>query len=259
MNQAQRRLFLIRSLLKEKPEYRDMDIPAEAEGQRRLLRGLLNIRAPQSAEAEFLTMQDEYLRGETAAKGVTDVADLTPVQPGLYLWQGDITTLKCDAIVNAANAGLTGCYIPNHRCIDNAIHTFAGVELRLACEELMKQQGYPEPTGRAKITPAFNLPCRYVLHTVGPIINERVTKEDEELLASCYRSCLQLAAENGLESVAFCCISTGEFHFPNELAAEIAVQTVKEFLKKQTSVKKVIFNVFKDLDKTIYEKLLGAA
>ena len=122
----------------------------------------------------------------------------------------------------------------------------------------MEQQGYPEPTGQAKITPAFNLPCRYVLHTVGPIISRRVTKEDEELLASCYRSCLELAAENELESVAFCCISTGEFHFPNELAAEIAVRTVKEFLKKQTSVKKVIFNVFKDLDKAIYEKLLRA-
>ena len=258
MNQAQRRLFLIQSLLKEKTEYRDIDIPAEPEGQRRLLRGLLNIRAPQSADAEFLTMQDAYLQGETAAKGVTDIADLTPIQPGLYLWQGDITTLKCDAIVNAANAGLTGCYIPNHRCIDNAIHTFAGVKLRLACAELMAKQSHPEPTGRAKITPAFNLPCRYVLHTVGPIINERVTKEDKELLASCYRSCLELAAENGLESVAFCCISTGEFHFPNELAAEIAVRTVKEFLKKQTSVKKVIFNVFKDLDKRIYARLLGA-
>ena len=148
--------------------------------------------------------------------------------------------------------------IPNHRCIDNAIHTYAGVELRLACEKLMEQQGYPEPTGQAKITPAFNLPCRYVLHTVGPIISGRVTKEDKELLASCYRSCLELAAENGLENVAFCCISTGEFRFPNDLAAEIAVRTVKEYLKKQTSVKKVIFNVFKDLDKTIYEKLLRA-
>ena len=154
---------------------------------------------------------------------------------------------------------MTGCYIPNHRCIDNAIHTFAGVELRLACAELMEQQGYPEPTGRAKITPAFNLPCKYVLHTVGPIIDGCVTKADKELLASCYRSCLELAAENGLESVAFCCISTGEFHFPNEQAAQIAVETVKEFLKTQTSVKKVIFNVFKDLDKAIYEKLLGAA
>ena len=259
MNQAQRRLFLIQSLLKENPEYRDLGIPAEPEIQRQLLRGLMNLRAPQRADADFLQMQDTYLQGETAAKGITDVADLTPVQPGLYLWQGDITTLQCDAIVNAANSGMTGCYIPNHRCIDNAIHTFAGVELRLACAELMQQQGYPEPTGRAKITPAFNLPCKYVLHTVGPIINGQVTQRDRELLASCYRSCLELAAENGLESVAFCCISTGEFHFPNEQAAEIAVRTVKEFLEKQTSVKKVIFNVFKDLDKAIYEKLLGAA
>lgn len=259
MNQSEKRQFLIRLLLKERPEYRDMGIPADINSQRQLLRGLMNIRAPRRADTAFLKMQDAYLQGETAAKSITDIDDLTPVQPGLYLWQGDITTLKCDAIVNAANSGMTGCYIPNHRCIDNAIHTFAGVELRLACGELMEQQGYPEPTGQAKITPAFNLPCKYVLHTVGPIIDECVTKEDEELLASCYRSCLELAAENKLESVAFCCISTGEFHFPNDLAAEIAVRTVKEFLKKQTSVKKVIFNVFKDLDKAIYEKLLRAA
>ena len=256
MNQGEKRLFLIQSLLKERPEYRDLSIPSESDSQRQLLRGLMNIRAPQRTDAEFLKTQDAYLQGETAAKGITDIAGLTPIQPGLYLWQGDITTLKCDAIVNAANSGMTGCYIPNHRCIDNAIHTYAGVELRLACAELMEQQGHPEPTGQAKITPAFNLPCRYVLHTVGPIIDGRVTKEDKELLASCYRSCLELAAENGLESVAFCCISTGEFHFPNDLAAEIAVRTVKEFLKKQTSVKKVIFNVFKDLDKAIYEKQL---
>ena len=258
MNQSEKRLFLIRSLLKEKPEYRDLRIPAEPESQRQLLRGLMNIRAPQRIDAEFLKIQDAYLQGENATKGVTDVADLVPVQPGLYLWQGDITTLKCDAIVNAANSGMTGCYIPNHRCIDNAIHTYAGVELRLACAELMAKQGRPEPTGRAKITPAFNLPCRYVLHTVGPIISGRVTKADKVLLASCYRSCLELAAENKLESVAFCCISTGEFHFPNDLAAEIVIETVKEFLKRQTSVKEVIFNVFKDLDKAIYEKLLRA-
>ena len=256
MNQSEKRLFLIRSLLKENPEYRDLSIPAEPESQRQLLRGLMNIRAPQRADADFLQTQDAYLQGETAAKGITDAADLAPMQPGLYLWQGDITTLQCDAIVNAANSGMTGCYVPNHRCIDNAIHTFAGVELRLTCEQLMEQQGYPEPTGQAKITPAFNLPCKYVLHTVGPMIDGRVTKADKELLASCYRSCLALAAENNLESVAFCCISTGEFHFPNELAAQIAVETVKDFLKKQTSVKKVIFNVFKDLDKAIYEKLL---
>ena len=259
MNQSEKRLFLIQSLLKENQEYRDMNIPAEPKSQRQLLRGLMNIRMPRRIGADFLKMQDEYLQSETVAKGITDIADLTPIQQGLYIWQGDITTLKCDAIVNAANSGMTGCYIPNHRCIDNAIHTFAGVELRLACEEMMEQQGYPEPTGQAKITPAFNLPCRYVLHTVGPIINGRVTKEDEELLASCYRSCLELAAENSLESVAFCCISTGEFHFPNEQAAQIAVETVKQFINRKTSVKKVIFNVFKDLDKAIYEQLLGTA
>lgn len=259
MNQSEKRLFLIQSLLNERPSCQKQIIPADSERQKILLRGLMNVRRPVRIGADFLQVQDAYLQDETAAKGITDTADLTPIQPGLYLWQGDITTFKCDAIVNAANSGMTGCYIPNHRCIDNAIHTFAGVELRLTCEQLMEQQGYPEPTGQAKITPAFNLPCRYVLHTVGPIISGIVTKEDKELLASCYRSCLELAAENSLESVAFCCISTGEFHFPNDLAAEIAVQTVKEFLKKQTSVKKVIFNVFKDLDKTVYEKLLGAA
>ena len=256
MNQSEKRLFLIQSLLNERPSCQKQIIPADSERQKILLRGLMNVRRPVRIGADFLQVQDAYLQDETAAKGITDIADLTPIQPGLYLWQGDITTLKCDAIVNAANSGMTGCYIPNHRCIDNAIHTFAGVELRLTCEQLMEQQGYLEPTGQAKIPPAFNLPCRYVLHTVGPIISGIVTKEDKELLASCYRSCLELAAENGLESVAFCCISTGEFHFPNDLAAEIAVRTVKEYLKKQTSVKKVIFNVFKDLDKAIYEKLL---
>ena len=258
MNQSEKRLFLIQSLLNERPSCQKQMIPTDSERQKILLRGLMNVRRAYPIGAEFLQVQDEYLQSETAAKGITDIDDLTSIQPGLYLWQGDITTLKCDAIVNAANSGMTGCYYPNHHCIDNAIHTYAGVELRLACEELMEQQGCPEPTGQAKITPAFNLPCKYVLHTVGPIISGPVTKEDKELLASCYRSCLELAAEKGLESVAFCCISTGEFHFPNDLAAEIAVATVKEFLKKQTSVKKVIFNVFKDLDKAIYEKLLGA-
>ena len=256
MNQSERRLFLIQSLLRENPEYRDVSIPADTDTQRQLLRGLLNIREPRRIDTDFLQIQDEYLQEETVAKGITDAADLVPLQPGLYLWQGDITTLQCDAIVNAANSGMTGCYCPNHGCIDNAIHTYAGVQLRLACAEIMDRQGHPEPTGQAKITPAFDLPCRYVLHTVGPIVSGRVTAQDKELLASCYRSCLEMAAEKGLESVAFCCISTGEFHFPNEQAAEIAVQTVKAFLKKQTSVKKVIFNVFKDMDKKIYERLL---
>ena len=258
MNQSEKRLFLIQSLLKERPEYRQLDVPQDAAQQRQLLRGLMNVRPPQDADEAFLRVQDDYLRSETAEKGITDVDELTPVQPGLYLWQGDITTLRCDAIVNAANSGMTGCYIPNHRCIDNAIHTYAGVELRRYCAELMERQGYPEPTGQAKLTPAFDLPCRYILHTVGPIITGRVMQRDRALLAACYRSCLELAAENNLESVAFCCISTGEFHFPHELAAEIAVSTVREFLTRDTSVKKVVFNVFKDTDKAIYQRLLGA-
>ena len=258
MKQSERRIFLIKSLLQERKEYRDISISADTEQQKQLLRALMNVRTPQQIGKEFLRIQDEYLKYEIAAKGITDVAELTPVQHGIYLWQGDITTLKCDAVVNAANSGMTGCYIPNHRCIDNAIHTFAGMQLRLICDNLMEQQGYPEPAGGAKITPAFNLPSRYVLHTVGPVISGKVKKYERELLASCYRSCLELAAENKLESVAFCCISTGEFHFPNELAAEIAVQSVKKFFRLQTGVKKVIFNVFKDLDKNIYQKLLGA-
>ena len=256
MKQSERRIFLIKSLLQERTEYRDISISADTEQQKQLLRALMNVRAPKACDPEFLEMQDAYLTDETAQKGITDVQDLTPLQNGICVWQGDITALRCDAIVNAANSGMTGCYCPNHGCIDNAIHTYAGVQLRLACAEIMDRQGHPEPTGQAKITPAFDLPCRSVLHTVGPIVSGQVTAQDKELLASCYRSCLELAAEKGLESVAFCCISTGEFHFPNELAAEIAVQTVKAFLKKQTSVKKVIFNVFKDMDKKIYEQLL---
>ena len=258
MNQNERRLFLIRSLLNERLEYRDWRIPQDVSDQKLLLRGLLNVRPAQVCNPEFLRVQDAYLRQATAEKGITDCSALSPVQPGLYLWQGDITTLKCDAIVNAANSGMTGCYAPNHRCIDNAIHTFAGVQLRLACAEIMERQGCLEPTGQAKITPEFNLPCRYILHTVGPIVDESPTERDCAQLESCYRACLTLAAENHLESIAFLCISTGEFHFPNEQAAQIAVQTVKTFLNQKSSVKKVIFNVFKDLDREIYARLLRA-
>ena len=182
MNQSERRMSLIRVLLKEHPEYQGLRIPADADTQRQLLRGLMNIREPRRIGTDFLQIQDAYLQEEIAAKGITDAADLTPLQPGLYLWKGDITTLKCDAIVNAANSGMTGCYCPNHRCIDNAIHTFAGVQLRQACAELMRAQGREEPTGRAKLTPAFNLPCRFVLHTVGPIVTGRVTRQDRAQL-----------------------------------------------------------------------------
>lgn len=257
MNQQERRLYLIRELLQETQEP-SLTIPTDFLAQKQLLRGLMNIRPPRPISQSFLRIQDAYLQEEQRKKGIVSLDTLSPIQPGIYLWRGDITTLSCDAIVNAANSGMTGCYVPNHHCIDNCIHTFSGVQLRLVCANLMQQQGYAEPTGQAKITPAYNLPCRYILHTVGPIISGRVSRKDRAALASCYHSCLELAAAHQLESVAFCCISTGEFHFPNEQAAEIAVQTVQQFLRQETSVKQVIFNVFKDVDQAIYKRLLRA-
>ena len=258
MTQSERRICLLRELLKEQPRYQEIQIPADKEEQRHLLRSLFNVRMPDPVSDDFLKIQDEYLQEETARKGITDIADLTPIQDNLYLWQGDITTIHCGAIVNAANSQMLGCFAPCHGCIDNAIHTFAGVQLRLACAELMEQQGHEEETGKAKITPAFNLPCRYVLHTVGPIVQGWLTKKDKELLASCYRSCLELAEKNNLRNIAFCCISTGEFHFPNDKAAQIAIQTVKEYRQETHTKMEVIFNVFKDEDYKIYRRLLGA-
>jgi O-acetyl-ADP-ribose deacetylase (regulator of RNase III) len=254
MTQEEKREYLIEELLKERNE--KADIPSGEFEQKQILRSLFNIRLPKPASEEFLKIQDEYLKEETERKGITDIEDLEPVQDGLYLWQGDITTLKCGAIVNAANSQMLGCFYPCHKCIDNAIHTFSGIQLRTRCDDIMKSQGFEEPTGRAKITPAYNLPCDYVIHTVGPIITSRVTADDCELLRSCYRSCLEKAYENDIESIAFCCISTGEFHFPNELAAQIAVETVKEFIEDTGAEIKVIFNVFKDYDLDIYEQLL---
>ena len=256
MNQAERRLYLIRYLLTEDRRLTGMEIPPDKKGQEDLLRALMNIRPPKPVGEEFLAVQDAYLREERDARGITDASTLTPVRDNLCLWQGDITTLAAGGIVNAANSALLGCFIPLHGCIDNIIHSRAGVQLRLACNRLMEAQGHEEPTGRAKITPAYNLPSRYVLHTVGPVITGRVTGEDERLLASCYRSCLALAAENGLQSLAFCCISTGEFHFPNRLAAETAVQTVEDWTRETESGMKVIFNVFKDTDLQIYREIL---
>ena len=258
MTQSERRLYLITELKKENRQYAELPVPSDTAEQKHLLRALFNVRMPKAASDEFLKIQDEYLREETFQKGVTDLATLMPIRPDIYLWQGDITTLKCDAIVNAANSALLGCFCPNHGCIDNAIHTFAGVQLRLACAELMAKQGRDEPTGQAKITPAFNLPCRYVLHTVGPIVGGRLTERDCKLLRSCYRSCLALAGEKHLGSIAFCCISTGEFRFPNERAAEIAIQAVKDYKKETKSGIKVIFDVWKNEDYEIYNRLLGA-
>ena len=254
MTQTERRYYLINTLLAERGER--ADIPKDAYSQKRLLRSLFNIRMPKAVTDEFLQIQDVYLQEENRCKGITDIAGLQPIQDDIYLWQGDITTLHCGAIVNAANSQMLGCFNPCHGCIDNAIHTYAGIQLRRDCNEIMQKQGHDEPTGRAKITPAYNLPCKYVIHTVGPIVGGRLTEDDCALLKSCYLSCLKLAEENNCKSIAFCCISTGVFGFPQKEAAEIAVSTVKEYKKTTGSDIKVIFNVFKDDDYAIYNELL---
>ncbi len=256
MNQNEKRVFLIERLLKEQPGYAKMQIPDRIDEQKTILRSLMNIRMPGNMDDEFLSVQDEYLQQVNEEKGVVTLSNMEELQPDIYIWKGDITRLKVGAIVNAANSGMTGCYQPCHNCIDNCIHTYAGVQLRLICAKIMKEQGYEEPTGQAKITPAYNLPCDHVIHTVGPIVQGALTKKHEELLASCYRSCLETAGENGVASIAFCCISTGVFMFPNKRAAEIAVKTVKEYKEKTNSSMKVIFNVFQDLDEEIYRELL---
>ena len=255
MTQTEKRYYLINTLLAERGER--VDIPKDEYNQKRLLRLLFNIRMPKETSEDFLRIQDEYLQEENRRKGITDIENLQPVQEDIYLWQGDITTLKCGAIVNAANSQMLGCFQPCHGCIDNAIHTFAGIQLRRDCNKIMEKQGHNEPTGQAKITPAYNLPCKYVIHTVGPIVRERLTQEDCELLKSCYLSCLKLAEENGVQSIAFCCISTGMFGFPQREAAKIAVDTIKQYKAEADSNIKIIFNVFKDEDLAIYREVLS--
>lgn len=258
MTQDERREYLIQYLLKEEIPFGRQNIPTDKQGQENLLRSLMNVRPPRPISNDFLKIQDEYLTERNIERGITDVDTLAPVKSDsrLYIWQGDITTLKCDAIVNACNSQMLGCFSPMHACIDNFIHTYAGMELRLKMHEIMAKQGHEEETGKAKITSGYNLPTKYILHTVGPIIQWKVTKEDEDLLASCYTECLKLAADTGVESIAFCCLSTGVFRFPQQRAAEIATNTVKQYLNKDSRIKKVIFNVFKDEDLKIYSGLL---
>ena len=256
MNQSERRKYLIDALLKESRMYQRIQLPADTDEQKQLLWSLMNLRPASPITEEFEAVQDEYLKVANAEKGFITLSDMDELQPDIFLWQGDITRLKVGAIVNAANSGMTGCYQPCHNCIDNCIHTYAGIQLRNYCAELIEKQGHEEPTGKAKITPGFNLPCDYVIHTVGPIVQGKLTSRHEELLRSCYESCLKIADENNVESIAFCCISTGVFMFPNRRAAEIAVQTVKEYKQTTGSRIKVIFNVFKDSDREIYKELL---
>ena len=247
--------FLINNLLSERKDVGNIRIPNDNADKFRLYRSLVNIRPAVKADKDFLRAEDEYLTALTESKGITDISNLTPMEDGIYLWKGDITTLRCGAIVNAANSGMTGCWQPCHSCIDNCIHTFAGVRLRYKCGQIMQAQGHEEPTGKAKITPAYNLPCDYVIHTVGPIVDSILTDEHCRLLESSYKSCLDLAIQNGIGSIAFCCISTGVFGFPQREAAEIAVRTVREYRQKHDI--QVIFNVFKEDDYEIYKGLLG--
>ena len=254
MKQEERLQWLIEYLLQENEDYRN--IPPSEQERKHLLRALMNIRMPNQNDEKFLEIQDEYLSEELSKKTITSLKNISPAEEHIYLWKGDITTLDVDAIVNAANSSLVGCFVPGHACIDNAIHSAAGIQLRLACNDMMMKQGKREETGTSKITFAYNLPCRYVIHTVGPIIQNKVTQKDCDLLESCYTSCLNLAVDHDVKSIAFCCISTGEFHFPNDLAAEIAVGSVKKFLKNHEM--DVIFNVFKEVDYDIYRRLLNA-
>ena len=248
-------------LLEDMPQYTAYaaSFPRDAVSQRRLLRALMNLRPPLPLRQDFLELQDAFLSAEREEKGVVDIWTLpsAAADPRLILWQGDITRLQADAVVNAANSALLGCFHPCHGCIDNAIHSAAGLQLREECHRIMDVQEHEEAVGQAKLTGGYNLPARYVLHTVGPLTNGKPTERQRKELASCYASCLQLAAERQLETVAFCCISTGEFRFPNREAAKTAVDTVTGFLQTASSLKRVIFNVYKDIDYGIYRELLG--
>ena len=259
MNREERLALLINRLKDESTEYAHLPIPGNIKEKQKLLRALMNVRPPKPIDAEWIELQNKELCEQLEDKGGSvDVFSL-PRKGRFVLWQGDITRLNADAIVNAANSQMLGCFVPLHGCIDNAIHSAAGVQLRLACESVMRNKGIPEPTGEAEITPAFNLPSKYVIHTVGPIVHTKEpTIKDRHSLEECYTSCLECAEANGLASIAFCCISTGEFHYPNKAAAEVALATVSRYFEEHpdSTIKTVIFNVFKDIDFDIYTQLL---
>ena len=259
MTQQERLRYLLEGLVAEYKEKHSehIDIPVSEEEQFTLFRALCNIRPAGAMPAEWMKIQDEYLNTLAYEKGIVTINDMEEREAQIYLWQGDISRLSVDAIVNAANNKLLGCFAPNHKCIDNEIHTFAGIELRMECARMTEYMEMPEKTGVARMTYGYNLPAKHVIHTVGPIIDEEVTDKERHELASCYRSCLQLANAYNLHSIVFCCISTGEFRFPNEEAAQIAVHTVRTYLKESNSKIKVVFNVFKDIDYGIYDKLLS--
>ena len=262
LTQEQRLTELVEAFKTDSVDYKDLETPGDGEGKRRLLRSLMNIRMPRHMSAETLQLQDAYLRERAEEKGIVTLEEI-PVKEGVIsLWQGDITRLAADAVVNAANSQMLGCFVPMHTCIDNCIHTFAGVQLRAECDRQMRQlrakhgSDYEQPTAVPMLTDAYNLPAKKVIHVVGPIVSGRLTPALEQDLADCYSNTLDLCAENGLRSVAFCCISTGVFRFPPERAAQIAVKTVRQWLAEHDGVMdRVIFNVFSDKSRSIYERL----
>ena len=261
--QEQRLDYLVEEFKKDSGEYKNLRTPADPEGKRRILRSLMNIRMPRELPDEVLAVQDEYLSGRAEEKGIVRLSDIPIIRDGLSIWQGDITRLEVDAIVNAANSQMLGCFVPMHTCIDNCIHTFAGVQLRAECNRKMDQlrirygRDYEQPTAIPMLTDAYNLPAKRVIHIVGPIVQGSLTPALEKDLADCYQNTLDMCLENGLKSVAFCCISTGVFHFPNRKAAEIAVSTVKDWIAAHPeTMERVIFNVFKDEDREYYKELL---
>ena len=263
MTQDERLHYLVEEFKKDSVQYKDLETPPDRAGKQRILRSLMNIRMPKELPDHVLKVQDEYLKGRAAEKGVVMLSDIPVIRDGLSIWQGDITRLAVDAIVNAANSQMLGCFIPMHTCIDNCIHTFAGVQLRAECSRQMNRlrskygMDYEQPTAVPMLTDAYNLPAKKVIHITGPIVQYRLTPDLEKDLADCYRNTLDMCAENGLKSAAFCCISTGVFHFPNDRAAEIAVQTVDQWLAGHPGkMDRVIFNVFKDEDRKYYESEL---
>lgn len=261
--QDQRLDYLVDAFKKDSVQYKELETPKETEGKRRILRSLMNIRMPRKMDKAVLSVQDEYLQERVRENGIVELDDIPMIRDRMSIWQGDIARLAVDAIVNAANSQMLGCFVPMHTCIDNCIHTFAGVELRAECSRQMNQlrlkygKDYEQPTAVPMLTDAYNLPAKKVIHVVGPIVRYELTPELEKDLADCYRNTLDMCLEHDLKSVAFCCISTGVFHFPNKQAAEIVVSTVDSWLSQHPgAMERVIFNVFKDEDKTYYEELI---
>ncbi len=272
MNQSERLDYLLEQFKEDSVQYRNLKTPADPEGKRQILRSLMNIRMPGVMPASVIKMQDEYLQERNRLNGIVRISDIPavkdlgsshPFADRISLWQGDITRLSVDAIVNAANSQMLGCFVPMHACIDNCIHTYAGIQLRAECAGKMRElrlrygDDYEQPTAVPMLTDGYNLPAKKVIHVVGPVVSGKLTERLEQDLAACYRNTLDMCLENDLKTAAFCCISTGVFRFPNKRAAQIAVKTVTDWLTEHpASMNRVIFNVFKDEDREYYEQEL---